>query len=36
VAEEEGLKDKLRLSLIAAEPLAHGALHLRYAVEPAA
>lgn len=33
-AGEAGLKGKVRLSLIAADRLDHGALHLRYAVEP--
>ncbi len=34
-AGESGLKGKVRLKLIGVDPLAHGALHLRYAV-PAA
>ena len=33
-AGEDGLKGKVRLSLIGAEPLGHGAVHLRYAVAP--
>jgi riboflavin biosynthesis pyrimidine reductase len=34
-AGETGLKGKIRLKLIGVDPLAHGALHLRYAVTAA-
>lgn len=34
-AGETGLKGKIRLQLIGVDPLAHGALHLRYAVTAA-
>lgn len=34
-AGEDGLKGKVELSLMAAEPMDHGIVHLRYAVAPA-